>query len=262
MPEGDTVFRTAHRLRSALEGTTLTHSDFRVPKYATIDLTGAVVTAVRSIGKHVFIDVRRPDQRPLSIHSHLKMEGAWHVHAAGTRWRRPAHTARVILRSGEIEAVGFDLGVLEVLTNSAAAVAHLGPDLLGAGWEPDLAVANLAADPALPIGLGLLDQRKLAGIGNVYRSELCFLQRVHPATPAGSVDLPRMVTLAHRLLYDNRLRTVRSTTGVTARGRELWVYGRVGRPCRRCGTAVARLRLGAPPEDRNAYLCPRCQPRH
>ncbi|NLG47815.1 DNA-formamidopyrimidine glycosylase family protein [Gordonia sp. (in: high G+C Gram-positive bacteria)] len=267
MPEGDTVFHIAHRLRAALEGKTLTRSDFRVPKEATVDLSGTVVTGVRSVGKHLFIDVVRADpagsdHRPLSIHSHLKMEGAWHVHATGARWRRPAHTARVVLRSREVEAVGFDLGVLEVLTDPSAAVAHLGPDLLGPEWDPDVAVANLAADPSLPIGLALLDQRKLAGIGNVYRSELCFLRRVHPATPAGRVDLPAMVDLAHRLLYDNRLRTVRSTTGVRARGRELWVYGRARRSCRRCGTAVERLSLGAPPDDRNAYLCPRCQPRH
>ena len=150
MPEGDTVFHIAHRLRAALEGKTLTRSDFRVPKEATVDLSGTVVTGVRSVGKHLFIDVVRADpagsdHRPLSIHSHLKMEGAWHVHATGARWRRPAHTARVVLRSREVEAVGFDLGVLEVLTDPSAAVAHLGPDLLGPEWDPDVAVANLAA---------------------------------------------------------------------------------------------------------------------
>ncbi|ALG84244.1 DNA-formamidopyrimidine glycosylase family protein [Gordonia phthalatica] len=260
MPEGDTVFRAAHRLRTALRGKTLTRTDFRVPVFATVDLTGGVVVAVRSVGKHLFIDVERDGGAPVSIHSHLKMEGVWDVHAVGARWRRPGHTARVVLQAGEVEAVGFDLGVLEVLSDPAGAVAHLGPDLLGDDWDPDVAVANLAASPTEAIGVALLDQRKLAGIGNVYRSEICFLRRVHPGTPVSDVDLPPMVSLAHRLLADNRLRAVRSTTGVTARGRELWVYGRDRRACRRCGTTIERSMLGDPPAERSIYFCPRCQP--
>lgn len=266
MPEGDTVFRTAHRLRSALAGKTLTRTDFRVPRYATADLTGGVVDAVRSVGKHLFIDVERPGSSTISIHSHLMMEGVWDVHRAGTRWRRPAHTARVVLRAdhaddAEVEAVGFDLGVVELLSRPDEAVAHLGPDLLGDGWDASEAVARLAARPAVPIGIALLDQRNLAGIGNVYRSEICFLKRIHPATPVGDVDLPPVVDIAHRLLVDNRLRAVRSTTGVTARGKELWVYGRQRRPCRRCGTVIERELLGDLDAERSIYVCPRCQPR-
>ncbi|GAA4673958.1 Fpg/Nei family DNA glycosylase [Gordonia humi] len=255
MPEGDTVFAAAHRLRTALLGRTLTRTDFRVPRYATVDLVGGEVTDVRSVGKHLFIDVSGSNGSRVSIHSHLKMEGVWHIGPAGARWRRPGHAARVVLRAGEVEAIGFDLGVLEVLADPATAVAHLGPDLLGAGWDPGLAAANLAAHSASPIGTTLLDQRNLAGIGNIYRSELCFLTRVRPTVRTGDVDLPGIVDLARRLLWDNRLRTVRSTTGVTARGRELWVYGRDRRPCRRCGTAVIRESLA----ERATYLCPACQ---
>ncbi|EGD56587.1 DNA-formamidopyrimidine glycosylase family protein [Gordonia neofelifaecis] len=261
MPEGDTVYRTAHRLRRALAGRTLDRTDFRVPRYATADLSGSRAAAVRSVGKHLFIDFERPGGDEISLHTHLMMEGVWEVYRTGSRWRRPAHTARIVLRSGEVEAVGFDLAVVELLTDPAAAVAHLGPDLLGDDWDPARAVARLSAEPEVPIGVAVLDQRNLAGIGNVYRSELCFLRRIHPATPVGDVDLPKTVDLAHRLLVDNRLRAVRSTTGVTARGRELWVYGRDRRPCRRCGTAVMREMLGAPPTARSVYLCPRCQPR-
>ncbi|WP_375002337.1 DNA-formamidopyrimidine glycosylase family protein [Gordonia sp. PS3] len=261
MPEGDTVFRAAHRLRTALVGKTLSDSDFRVPRYATTDLSGARVESVRSAGKHLFIDLRRPSGTPVSIHSHLMMEGLWDVHAIGAKWRRPWHTARVVLRAGDIEAVGFDLGVLELLADPGPAVAHLGPDLLGDDWDAARAVENLATAPDTPIGIALLDQRNLAGVGNVYRSELCFMRRVHPATPTAAVDLPPLVDLAHRLLTANRLRVARVTTGATGRGRELWVYGRDRRPCRRCGTAVERGMLGEPPAERSIYVCPRCQTR-
>lgn len=260
MPEGDTVFAAAHRLRAGLAGKPLTRSDFRVPRYATTDLSGWVVTGVRSVGKHLFIDVSA-HERTASIHSHLKMEGRWQVGPPGTRWRRPGHTARVVLRTDDIEAVGFDLGFVEVLTDPATAVAHLGPDLLGDDWDAATAVAHLAHSPETPIGVALLDQRLLAGVGNVYRSEICFLHRVHPTTRAGDVDLPTIVETAHRLLWDNRLRPIRSTTGVTARGRELWVYGRDRRPCRRCGTAVVRDVLDGfdGRGERSVYFCPRCQ---
>jgi len=265
MPEGDTVYAAAHRLRAALAGKTLTRTDFRIPSLATVNLSGSTVGDVRSVGKHLFIDLIRPGGAAVSIHSHLKMEGVWHLYRRGERWRRAGHTARVVLEADAVQAVGFDLGVLELLTDPDAAVAHLGPDLLGAGWDADRAARNLRADPGRPIGLALLDQRHLAGIGNVYRSELCFLLRVHPAASAGEVDTDTAVALAHRLLTANRLRTVRVTTGTAARGRELWVYGRDRRPCRRCGTTVVREYLGddTRPADtsRSIYLCPRCQPR-
>lgn len=255
MPEGDTVFATAHRLRTALEGKLLTRTDFRVPRYATTDLSGWTVSTVRPVGKHLFIDVVRADGRAASIHSHLKMEGLWQVGPARTRWRRPTHTARVVLATSDAQAIGFDLGVLDVLTDPAAAVAHLGPDLLGPDWNPADAVANLQAAGDTPIGVALLDQRLLAGIGNVYRSEICFVHGVHPSSPAIDADLPGMVATAHRLLWDNRLRTVRSTTGSTARGHELWVYRRDRRACRRCGSTVVRGLLAG----RSTYFCPRCQ---
>ena len=281
MPEGDTVYRTAARLHLALAGKTLSRTDFRVPKYATTDLRGARVTAVRSVGKHLFIDVAT-DRRALSIHTHLKMDGVWHAHPAGTRWRRPAHTARVVLTAdgagadspgasgagagcagaSRVEAVGFSLSIVELTGDPDATVAHLGPDLLGPGWDPDLAAANLAAAPDRPIGLALLDQRTLAGVGNIYRSEVCFLLGVHPLTPAGHTDLPDVVALCHRLLTANRDRGLRNTTGDPRRSGELWVYDRHRRPCRRCGTPIVREYLSERPRDpdRSIYRCPGCQP--
>ncbi|MFC0315727.1 DNA-formamidopyrimidine glycosylase family protein [Gordonia phosphorivorans] len=264
MPEGDTVYRAAHRLHAALAGKTLSGSDFRVPKWATTDLTGATVDGVRSVGKHLFIDVSEAGGRTLSIHSHLMMDGAWHLYRHGEKWRKPGFTARVVLRADDVEAVGFDLGILELCRDPAAAVAHLGPDLLGPGWDADRAVADLAADGDRPVGAALLDQRNLAGIGNIYRSELCFLAGVHPLMPVRYVDLGAVVADAHRLLTANALTPVRCTTGDRRRGRELWVYGRDHRPCRRCGSEIRRDRVGADPRgsahERVIYFCPACQP--
>lgn len=259
VPEGDTVWQAATRLRAALEGKALTLCDIRVPAFATVDLTPGPVDEVVSRGKHLLIRVG-----DLSVHTHLKMEGAWHVYPAGARWRRPAWQARILLGTTDAVAVGFQLGIVEVIPREqeSAAVGHLGPDLLGADWDEQIAAANLASDRARAVGVALLDQRVLAGIGNVYRSELCFLRGTHPATPVAAAGEPLpWVTLAHRVLVANRDRPFRVTTGERRRGRELWVYGRAGEPCRRCGTLVEAGSLGddAAPE-RQIFWCPRCQP--
>lgn len=248
MPEGDTVFHTAETLRQALAGRTLTRCDIRVPRFAAVDLTGQVVDEVLSRGKHLFIRVG-----PASIHSHLKMDGSWRVSA-----RPPDHRARIVLEAGEIRVVGIDLGVLEILDrqHDEDAVAHLGPDLLGADWDPRVAVTNLLADPERPLAEALLDQRVMAGIGNVYCNELCFVSgRLHTA-PVGSLPDPqRLAMRAREMLWANRSRWNRCTTGDTRPGRQLWVYGRAGQECRRCGTAIEKDNAG----DRVAYWCPACQ---
>jgi endonuclease-8 len=252
MPEGDTVWRTAAALRVALAGRALTRCDIRVPRFATTDLTGQTVDEIITRGKHLFIRVG-----PASIHSHLKMDGSWQV---GTRSRpnRAGHSIRIILEAGDIQVVGIDLGVLEVLDrgNDLDAASHLGPDLLGTDWDPQLAAANLAADPDRPIAAALLDQRVLAGIGNVYCNELCFISGHLPTTPVGELTgALRLVSRAHDMLMANRSRPNRTTTGDTRRGRELWVYGRAGRPCRRCTTIIRTDSDG----DRATYWCPACQ---
>src|ERR1700761_2406301 len=161
MPEGDTVFRTAEALRKALVGRTLTRCDVRVPRYATVDLSGHVVDEVCSRGKHLFIRVG-----PASIHSHLKMDGAWRVTSLTAN---ADYRVRIILDTSEVRALGIDLGVLEILDreHDFDVVDHLGPDLLGDDWDPQVATANLTAQPDRPIAEALLDQRILAGIGNV-----------------------------------------------------------------------------------------------
>ena len=256
MPEGDTVFRAADKLRTALAGKTLTRCDVRVPKFATVDLTGQVVDEVLSRGKHLFIRVG-----DASIHSHLKMDGAWLVD--GQIRRVPQHKVRIILETADSRAAGVDLGMLEILRRDLDmdAVAHLGPDLLGDDWEPRVAAANLTADPDRPLAETLLDQRVMAGVGNVYANELCFVRGLLPTRPVGDVaDLPALVDLAHRMLVANRGRWTRSTTGDLRPGRRSWVYGRVGQACRRCGTSLHGGELGrVPGEERMVTWCPHCQ---
>jgi len=248
MPEGDTVWHTAAVLREHLVGRTLTRCDVRVPKFATVDLTGQVVDEVLSRGKHLFIRVG-----PASIHSHLKMDGSWRVGR-----QRVDHRARIILEAGDIRAVGIDLGVLEILEreHDGAAVAHLGPDLLGDDWNPQVAAANLIADPDRPISAALLDQRVMAGVGNVYSNELCFVFGQLPTAPVRDIADPlRLVSRAREMLWTNRSRRNRTTTGDTRAGRQVWVYGRAGQPCRRCGTPIAYDGEA----ERVRYWCPSCQ---
>lgn len=250
MPEGDTVWHTAENLRRALVGRTLTRCDVRVPRFATVDLTGEVVDEVCSRGKHLFIRVG-----PASVHSHLKMDGSWRV---GNRPARINHRARIILEANDICAVGIDLGLLEVLdrAHDGDVVAHLGPDLLGDEWDAKVAAANLTAHPDRPIAETLLDQRVLAGIGNVYCNELCFVSGRLPTAPVAAVTDPhRLVTRARDMLWANRYRWNRCTTGDTRAGRQLWVYGRAGQPCRRCGTRINYDATG----QRVSYWCPACQ---
>ena len=259
MPEGDTVWRTAAILREALQGKTLTRCDIRVPKFATVDLTGQTVDEVISRGKHLFIRTAEA-----SIHSHLKMEGKWQVDPR----TRTDHRTRIILEAGDIRAVGIDLGTLEILPRDRDhdSVAHLGPDLLGPDWDADTATANLTQDPARPIHDALLDQRNLAGIGNVYANELCFIIGRHPAAPISTVTDPeRLVRRARDMLWQNRTRWNRTTTGDTRPGRQLWVYGRTGQACRRCGTTIEsgdadRLQNHRGLADRITFWCRLCQP--
>lgn len=259
MPEGDTVWQAASRLHTALAGKTLTRSDLRVPKYATADLTGRTVLDVTPRGKHLLTRI----EGGLTLHSHLKMDGSWKVYGTDQRWTGgPTHQIRAILGTADRTAVGYRLPVLELLrtTDEHRAVGHLGPDLLGPDWDPDRALANLLQDPARPLGEALLDQRNLAGIGNVYKSELCFLLGITPWLPAGALPedrASRLPTLAKKLLEANRDRPVRTTTG--RRGQDLFVYGRARHPCLRCHTPVRMANQGDGSRERPTYWCPACQ---
>lgn len=259
MPEGDTVWRAARLLDRTLAGRTLTSSDFRVPQLATHDLAGALVRNTTSRGKHLL--TRIDADRPWTLHTHLKMEGAWQAYAPGQRWRRPVHTARVVLETPDRIAVGFSLGIVELLhrEDEHLAVGHLGPDLLGADWDEAEALRRLTQDPARPLVHALLDQTRLAGIGNMYAAELCFTSGVRPTTPVGSVpELTRLVRRAKLMLEHNKERAEQSTTGDLRRGRRTWVYRQ--EQCLRCATPIKVEQSGPPGRERATYWCPSCQP--
>jgi endonuclease VIII len=273
VPEGDSVWRAAAQLHAALAGQQLLASDFRVPRFATLNLAGWTVSEVVPRGKHLLMRLHGPADERLTVHSHLKMEGAWQVYPPGGRWRKPGFTARCVLRTAAADAVGFSLGILEVIrtADEDTVVGHLGPDLLGPDWNAAEAERRLLAAPDVPIGVALLDQRNLAGIGNIYRCEACFLSGIHPASPVSAVaDLPALMADAKQLLEANlgsgRRTTVPNAHGVPV-GRTVgrsayWVYGREHQPCLRCGTPIRRGVLAKADgiEERNIYFCPACQP--
>jgi endonuclease VIII len=259
MPEGDTVFRAAREQNAALAGLVLERSDFRVPKFAVADLSGETVHEVVARGKHLLHRIG-----DWTLHTHLKMEGSWRVYRDGARWNRPAFEARVVLDAPRVQSVGFALGIVELVPRDEEdrVVGHLGPDLLGRDWDAGEAARRLAAHPETPVFVALLDQRNLAGLGNVYANELCFLRGLDPHRPIGTVDdLPAVIDLARRLIVTNRDRSARVTTGVDRPGARVWVYSRGGQPCRRCGTRIRSDELGASDTtERFVWWCPRCQP--
>jgi endonuclease-8 len=261
MPEGDTLFRTASVLRRALVGHEVTAARARAGG-ARLDLiVDSHIEEVRSQGKHLLIgfDVG------LTLHTHLGMHGSWHRYAASERWRRPADAAVAVLETAGSVAVCFDAPVVELIETRALALhpglARLGPDLLAP--EPDIASATArlrAPERAhLTVAEALLDQSAVAGIGNVYRSEVLAIRSMHPFLPVGEISEAVLIDLlreASRLLRANVGGGERATVP-GARPGTRWVYGRAGRPCRRCGAIIRSAPFGSPP--RRLFWCPRCQ---
>lgn len=259
MPEGDSVYLAATRLNSALAGHELTKTDFRVPRYATLDLSGKRMQNTVARGKHILMRL----DGDTTIHTHFKMEGEWHLYRPGERWRGPQWQVRVILETDDWVAVGFRLGVVDVLPTSSEddVVGHLGPDLLGDDWDPQAVLANLRAHPEMPLAAALLDQTLMAGLGNIYKSEICFLSGNYPWVAVDDVsDLEKVVSLSKRTIEANRATGMQITTGDNRPGRRHWVYGRKGAPCRRCGTAIEKKDEVPGTPERVTYWCPTCQP--
>jgi endonuclease-8 len=259
MPEGDTVWRACKRLDQALGGQELTETDFRVPTLATTDLSGRTMLEVVAKGKHLLMRL----SGGVTIHSHFRMDGSWHLYRPGESWKGgPDHQVRAVLKTADWVAVGYRLPVLELVATDLedTVVGHLGPDLLSPGFDREQALANLAAQPERTISEALMDQRNLAGIGNFYRTEVCFLLGLHPWRTVASVDLAAAVDLSRRLMKANLGHAAQVTTGVDRPGQRSYVFERPGKPCRRCRTTIRTAPIGEPPRERVSYWCPTCQP--
>jgi endonuclease-8 len=259
MPEGDTLFRTAAGLRPYLVGRTVTAARARRPGPQVERVVGSTISAVESQGKNLLISF----DNGLEIRTHLRMNGSWHRYRPGEAWRRPAARARLLLEVPGAVAVCFDAPVVELFEQRAAAIhpglATLGPDLLDPAFGPEHAAEALRrlrdpAGQARTISEALLDQRALAGIGNIWRNETLFAERVSPFAPVGALDdevLGRLIATARRFLSD-------SSRQAPGRAPLLRVYRRAGRPCLRCGTVIRSGTL-ASDVSRTTYWCPRCQ---
>jgi endonuclease VIII len=264
MPEGDTVFLAGRRMDDALSGGMLVRAELRHPRLVNTDLTGRTVLGVRSVGKHLFL---RFDDG-VSLHTHFMMDGEWHLYRAGVAWRGRSHDIRAVLATERWTAVGFRLHDMALVRTDQekTIIGHLGPDLLGDDWSAASAAEaarRLTTAAHREIGDALADQRLMAGVGNLYKAEVCFLLGVSPWTPVR--DLPpgtveRAVELSRKLLLRNAFHPQQSTTGELARDRRHWVYQRTGRPCLRCGTPIRSGVQGAYAPVRHTWYCPTCQP--
>jgi endonuclease VIII len=280
MPEGDTIYLAATTLRKALLGKRIVRFETAVGQVAAVHaatpVTGRIVTAVEPRGKHLLITFSSHEdestgtpntQHPtpdLVLHTHMRMTGSWHIYRPGEPWQKPARMARVVLHTDDFVAPCFNAPVVELLTQREAErhpdLVTLGPDAITPGFDLEEAFRRIRRRAEVPIGVALLDQRAMAGVGNIYKSETLFIQRVSPFATVGELSdetLRGLIEEAHRLLRLNRERGSRRTMfGLNDRQR-LWVYGRSGEPCRECGETIRMRRQGM--DARSTYYCPRCQ---
>jgi len=260
MPEGDTIHHAANRIRPILVGAVpdevrTPHPRFGRDRWGGPDgvLTGRTVTGVDAHGKHLFLRF----EGDMVLHSHLRMTGSWGTYAAGQRWRRAPRRAWLVLRARDHEVVEFDGPVLELMTASRTRfdqrLAALGPDILAPELDEDAVLRRLHHDdPTRTIGDALLNQRTVAGIGNLWKCEGCWDAAIDPWRPAGSVADDEVLAI---------LRATRPRMQASAAGgmhtRERHVYGRAGEPCTRCGTTIRRRGQGD--DNRPTFWCPGCQ---
>jgi endonuclease VIII len=276
LPEGDTIYRAARTLNRALAGRTVTRFESVFPHLTRVDhdrpLTGRTVERVESRGKHLLMFF----SGGLVLRTHMRMNGSWHLYRSGERWQRPRHEMRIAIGTVEFEAIAFSVPVAEFLgaadVDRQRDLRELGPDPLADEFDAAAAAARIVARGDMEIADALLDQRAIAGIGNIYKSETLFACGVNPFTPVGVLDaatIERIITTAARLLRANvadgsgagivTYAGLRRTTGRSDPSARLWVYGRAAKPCRRCGTPISWRKQG--PHVRSTYWCERCQPR-
>lgn len=272
MPEGDSIFRAAEAMHRALAGRLVTRFESSLPALTRIDhdhpIAGRTIESVAPLGKHLLVAF----SGDLILHTHMRMNGSWHLYRPADRWRASARDMRVLVATAEVVAVGFKIPVAELISGRELSRHHtlqaLGPDLLGASFDREEALNRLRAHGRDPIADTLLDQRVLAGIGNVFKSEILFIAGVQPFTRIADLTGAQLNGIVDISLKQLRLNVAeRSRTLAPARGRRttgslhpskgLWVYGRGGQPCRKCGTPIAATKTG--PDARLTYWCPICQ---
>jgi endonuclease-8 len=275
VPEGDTIFRAARGLHKALAGATVTGFETAYAHLASANdnapVTGRIVENVEARGKWLLIRF----SGDLILVTHMLMSGSWHIYRRGERRKRPRADMRIVLRTAEYDAVAFSVPVAQFHTARSlernTAIRKLGPDLLKDEFAEDDAKARIRARSNEEIGNVLLDQKVMAGIGNVFKSEVCFVCGVHPFRRVSSLsdrEIDCLVDSARRLMGANVTDTssdrivtyigLRRTTGRSDPSARVWVYRRTGEPCRRCGTVIEMRRQGA--GARSSYWCPNCQP--
>lgn len=275
MPEGDTIFRAARTLNRALAGQVVTRFETQLPRLARVDedasIAGRVVESVEASGKWI----RMKFSGDLTLLTHMLMSGSWHIYRPGEAWQRGRLQMRIAVHTQNFVAVAFNVPIAEFHTAESLrrhrGVSRLGPDVLSPEFDSDAAAANLAARPDLEVGVALLTQSLIAGLGNVFKSEVCFAGRVNPFRTVGSLtpeELKNLLSQARAFMLGNvtegsgdRIVTYtgfRRTTGRADPSERLWVYGRRGEPCRRCGTPVQSRKQGT--DARVTFWCPRCQP--
>ncbi len=239
----------------------MTHAELRWPSAPDVDLRGATTLEVVARGKHV---LQRFDTGS-TLHTHLRMEGQWRVEHPGPRTERTLRRQdlRAAVLTDEWSGFGLRLGMLDLVPTARESdlVGHLGPDVLGPDWDPDLARDHVLAHPRTLVE-ALLDQRTLAGVGTFWASELLFIERLFPWQPAADTDpdrLDRMLARLQRLMAAAERTGWQGSTGIQRAGEEAYVHARSGRPCRRCGSTVRVAMAGVPPRERTIFSCPTCQ---
>lgn len=267
MPEGDSVYVAARKL-DVLVGRTVTRGELRVPAHATADLSDHVIVGLDTHGKHLL--TRFSDD--LTLHTHMLMTGSWTVSRQG-KWlpRDMMLDVRVLLRTASSTggdgpaAYGVKMPIVELIRTSDehTVIGHLGPDPLRADWDPDEAVRRMTADPDRAVSAVLLDQQCVAGFGNLWVNELCFLRGLNPWRPIGDVDVPALLRLGRKAIHHSATvpGAYQVTTGNSRRGEQHWVAGRKSKPCLRCGTPIRVVdEVPNDPERRRTWWCPHCQP--
>lgn len=239
MPEGDTIFRTAQTLHRALAGKVVTRFETVLPKLERAGIQGRTVERVVAAGKHLIIEF----DGGVHLHTHMRMNGSWHIYRVGQRWRRPRGDMRLVIETADYVAVGFNVPVADFEK------PDVGPDLLSADFDAAEALLRVKEHREEEIANVLPNQRVMAGVGNIWKSESLFRSGIDPFTRVRDLDdaaLARIIANARKLLR------------ASANGRvERMVYSRGGQPCRKCGTRIAHRAQG--PDARLTYWCPRCQ---